>query len=401
MKFYVHHEDEPEFTLRVLWDDADTRGVDTLLRHFVSVFAKKGDQAAAAAKQLQLAGADGVALPTTARVLAVVEDGGDVFAVRGAAPQTPTPAAAKAPAKPKAASSAKASSSELPPEIQKALAPYLDAAQKAWDKRVYSKAKEIYTELVGVHPKLPVALRRLGEIELMCDRHDTAVPWLLKAAQLSPNDAEVRRLLAKAHSAAGDHEEALEAAEMAAEVATKAQRKRMQIALGRTLFFDPRPGKRQQGGQLLTTLLHQDMEDDAALYAYGEACLELGQPDDALKIYLRMIVQKSTDKDVRRLLARALMAPDGLRHLEEQLPDSAGAGAALAFLATVVKDHSGVAQAIALYERAVRLTPTSASYCLNLMHTIELQLDGKLASRARDACPPAALPICPRVARLL
>ena len=264
MKFYVHHENEPEFTLRVLWDDADTRGVDTLLRHFASAFAKKGDQAAAAAKQLQLTGADGVALPTKARVLAVVEDGGDVFAVRGAAPPPPTPAAAKAPAKPKAA---KASSSELPAEIQTALAPYLDAAQQAWDRRVYSKAKEIYTELVGVHPKLPVALRRLGEIELMCERHETAVPWLLKAAQLSPKDAEVRQLLARAHTAAGDHDEAMETAEMAAEVATKAQRKRMQIALGRTLFFDPRPGKRQQGGQLLTTLLHQDMEDDAALHA--------------------------------------------------------------------------------------------------------------------------------------
>ena len=90
---------------------------------------------------------------------------------------------------------------------------------------------------------------------------------------------------------------------------------------------------------------------------------------------------------MRRLLARALMAPDGLRHLEEQvrcfaphhslthyapthhhpttppphhpcfvcshlpsleaqLPDSAGAGAALAFLATVVKDHSGVSQVV-------------------------------------------------------
>ena len=68
-------------------------------------------------------------------------------------------------------------------------------------------------------------------------------------------------------------------------------------------------------------------------------------------------------------------------HLEEQLPDSTGSAAALAFLATVVKDHSGVAQSIALYERAVRITPSSASYALNLVHTAELRFDHAEALR--------------------
>ena len=68
-------------------------------------------------------------------------------------------------------------------------------------------------------------------------------------------------------------------------------------------------------------------------------------------------------------------------HLEEQLPDSTGSAAALAFLATVVKDHSGVAQSIALYERAVRIMPSSASYALNLVHTAELRFDHAEALR--------------------
>ena len=64
-----------------------------------------------------------------------------------------------------------------------------------------------------------------------------------------------------------------------------------------------------------------------------------------------------------------------------QLPDSAGSAAALAFLATVVKDHSGVTQAVALYERAVRIAPGSASYALNLVHTAELRFDHVAALR--------------------
>ena len=39
------------------------------------------------------------------------------------------------------------------------------------------------------------------------------------------------------------------------------------VALGRALFMDPRPGKRAAGGQMLTSILHEDMEDDLALQA--------------------------------------------------------------------------------------------------------------------------------------
>ena len=88
-------------------------------------------------------------------------------------------------------------------------------------------------------------------------------------------------------------------------------------------------------------LLQQDMDDPACLEAYGEACLDLGQVDDALKIYLRLVTQKSEDKGIRRLLARALMADGGLAELRTHLPHVRGSAAALAFLATIVKDHSG------------------------------------------------------------
>ena len=88
-------------------------------------------------------------------------------------------------------------------------------------------------------------------------------------------------------------------------------------------------------------LLQQDMDDPACLEAYGEACLDLGQVDDALKIYLRLVTQKSEDKGIRRLLARALMAEGGLDELRTHLPHVRGSAAALAFLATIVKDHSG------------------------------------------------------------
>ena len=177
MRFYVHSEEEPSFALPVQWDDADTRPIEALLQLFLAAYAAKGGKRSAA--QIALSGSDGRLLAPKARVLAVVEDGGDVFAVArpsGAAASASASASAKAPARSAApAADAKGAEAEA---LQKVLAPYLDAAQKAWDNRGYRQAKEIYGELITVHPKLPIALRRLGEIELFCERADPAVGWL-------------------------------------------------------------------------------------------------------------------------------------------------------------------------------------------------------------------------------
>ena len=124
---------------------------------------------------------------------------------------------------------------------------------------------------------------------------------------------------------------------------------RAQLRLGRTLF---RAGERQAGGGLVQQLLNQHMEDPLALHAYGELALELGQTEDALKVFLRLITQKSEDKAVRALLARSLKAADGVPTLLAQLPPDKSSASAYAFLATVVKEHSGVDAAVALYDHA-------------------------------------------------
>ena len=107
---------------------------------------------------------------------------------------------------------------------------------------------------------------------------------MLKAARAAPKESEVRALLGEAYAQSGEHEEAQAAFEIALELSKKKGKKKARVALGRALFMDPRPGKRAVGGQMLTAILHEDMEDEAALQAYGEACIELNQAEDALKV---------------------------------------------------------------------------------------------------------------------
>merc|ERR1719409_780083 len=133
------------------------------------------------------------------------------------------------------------------------------------------------------------------------------MPWLERAKRVAPNDIETRLILADAHWAA---------------------------------------------------------EDEEALQAYGEAALALGQVEDALKIYLRLIVAKSEDRRIRELLSSTLKAPGGLEFLNEHLPASKSSASALAFLASTIKDHSGIKEAITLYDACLTHAPDNASYAL-------------------------------------
>ena len=79
---------------------------------------------------------------------------------------------------------------------------------------------------------------------------------------------------------------------------------------------------------------------------YGAVVGERGDVDEAMRVYLRLLVTHSDDKVVREafssLLANHADALDALReHLRE---DDASSGPAYAFLASIVKDHGGASE---------------------------------------------------------
>mmetsp|Transcript_18834 Transcript_18834/g.31491 ORF Transcript_18834/g.31491 Transcript_18834/m.31491 type:complete len:731 (+) Transcript_18834:36-2228(+) len=377
MRFWVHWEDEPAFTLSVIWADTDLRTVAHLCDQFAAAHAKMHPEHAVNGELLILATEEGQQVPREACVGSILADDDDIFATRSAVAAPPAPAlpvavpVAKSPVASLSAGDASSGAASIDKE---ALAPYQEAADKAWKSRQYAKAKSIHAELLALQPRLAGSLRRLGEIEVICGRPLEAVPLLQKAVDAEPRNLSGRLLLAQACADMGENGDAVEVLEEALEmtkVGSKAHKK-VQLQLGRTLF---KGGDRNRGGNLLTEILKADMDDAEAQQAYGEACIELEQIDNALKIYLRLITTKSEDRTIRRLLARSLKASGALALLAEQLPAQPSSAAALAFLATIVKDHSGVEQGIELYKQTCAVAPENTSYALNYCHTIELSLD--------------------------
>ena len=229
MRFWVHHESDPEFALSVEWADGDARTVAALRDTFAAALARAHPTSAPPAASLQLGASDGTRIPLDSCVVAAVCDGDDVYAtvaceshVSTAPPNVLSPSGA-----PSVAASASAVASGLPEALKArkklppALKPYFEAADEAWRKRSYRQARTIYTELLELDQNaLParhrsLARRRLGEIELHCGRENRAVEHLRLAVDADESVVESHLGLGKAYAAAGRHADAVPAIQRA------------------------------------------------------------------------------------------------------------------------------------------------------------------------------------------
>ena len=381
MRFYIHWEEASEFTLAVSWAEADTRGVSALCAHFaVALGASPGfrNTHAPSSEALQLKRATGKALPKDACVAATVGDGEDLFAsyISTASAASASSSAATAAKEGAPKGGAPTDTSAVKAELQQ----YVDAAEESFGARMYARCKELYTELLRLQvlsdpTQISRALLRLGEVELLAGRPAAALPLLERSLEARPKGSAAARLVARAHEALGHYDAAQEVLQDALDAPFGApsakEKKKLEVALGQSLFWG---GRRAEGGALLTKLVQADMSDQEALLAYGSAALELGQTEDAMKIFLKLLTTRNDDKKIRKLLARCLSADEGLSQLRAQLPFDTSSAAALAFLATIAKDHSAIELSIKLFEEAVRIVPESATYSLNLAHTLEVEL---------------------------
>lgn len=211
MKFYVHHEAAPEYTLAVEWASTDTRTVAHLRADFAAAFSRITGSAAPP-EQLQLSLAeDGPALPLEVCVAQVAFEGADMFAVRTSVATMP------ATAPPTAA--AVATKAVADGEVTKKLSKLIKSAEKLWPQKQYRQARELYREYMDLQSsaglksgkEAALAMRRLGEIEVINGRPDKGLEWLERAEMLASSDVNVQLKLAEAHAAAGDLQEAVRA----------------------------------------------------------------------------------------------------------------------------------------------------------------------------------------------
>jgi hypothetical protein len=119
--------------------------------------------------------------------------------------------------------------------------------------------------------------------------------------------------------------------------------------------------------------------------AYAEVARAFRKKDEELSLILRAVVMDQENKDARRGAALAISDEGGFERLKKQLADPRDSpAAAVAFLATVCKDHGHVEVAASLLQWAADDVPSSASYALNLLHAREILNDYEGALKAGE-----------------
>merc|ERR1712166_506448 len=247
-----------------------------------------------------------------------------------------------------------------------------------------STAVQIFRQILQLEPDNTAALCASARIWSKASKHSRAMELVAMLEERIPDGgreaAELHRQVGEFCLRADRFEQGVNHFSKALQLVEGAARPDMELAdnikvdIARCWYAAG--GEYQDAAiQLLSKVIEPEMKHEAALLEYAVALLDRSMPEDAIKILLQQIVTKSEDKRVRSLLARALQLDTNLEFLYVNLPPDREASApALAFLALVVKDYSAMDEAIMLYRKSCELRPESASYALNLVHTLEVGL---------------------------
>ena len=433
MKFYVHLEAaEPDFTMPVAIDAADTRTVTDLKVLFLNTYNSKFGQSLDAADFMLLtskkkkldpgekivalgkSGTDLFITPRTGKSDATptARSAGAVAAVPTApSPQKPTstasaatPAAAKpataaaassstnkvAPAAPKPKSAATASSGpnrgwvrpDLPdispqPQVRQWMKESLQVARQLHSKGSVRQACEAWKQIIIVCPGEKECFRGLAEAAAECGRYEEAIDFYCQCVSVCTlehgDHVETLTKLGETCLAVRDYQAALLYTQRALELRLAKDSSdpcdSLQILLGKILYAS---GSQDTAIQLYTHVLQRNENDSVALREYAKAYIDRQRPNEALRILLRVLVHAPNDSDTRSCISDIVKTRGGMDVLLAELGDAAKSGPALAFMATLIKDYGAVEESVVLYYKALECNPEMTTYVLNLVHTLEV-----------------------------
>jgi tetratricopeptide (TPR) repeat protein len=243
----------------------------------------------------------------------------------------------------------------------------------------WAKAARLHAEVFAADPTNLQCRYQQALIELALGRHAEAERHLLQAldATHKPTDPELFIKLGDACLGKGDSAAALQHYDTGLGLANGSGTydedavDGIKIKMAKALTA---AGKAEVGLELVTVVLRRNEQHFTGLLYYGEAMTAAGNGDDeAMRVYLRLLVSHSDDKDVRTGFGALLQREGALELLKQNLQvDAPSSAPAFAFLASVVKDQGGVAECLELYGIACRADGENTNYVLNYIHTFEL-----------------------------
>jgi len=89
------------------------------------------------------------------------------------------------------------------------------------------------------------------------------------------------------------------------------------------------------------------------------------------EFFLRLLIHRPNSQEVRGYLTTAVQG-GGVELVINELLQVQSAAPAYAYLAMIIKDYGAVNESAELYRRAFELKSDQPTYCLNLVHVLEV-----------------------------
>jgi tetratricopeptide (TPR) repeat protein len=132
---------------------------------------------------------------------------------------------------------------------------------------------------------------------------------------------------------------------------------------------------------LLISNLQAFEDHKYSLDEYGRALEALGQPTEALRVYLKMMVLDMNNPDLKEHFASVLQHKEAYKFFREQLDPSERPEQFYSFIASGVKEWGAVQVSIDLYKACLEYKKNFPTYVLNLVHDLEVQNEYQEAFR--------------------
>lgn len=400
MKFYVHFDGPPVFTMVFKWNSSETGTLKNLLEIFLAAFnAKYSPLTELSLDNTSLVDMKKTVLLLEKEVKSVVKHSTDLFVV---ARELPEPkerqrkvlgTLVKSSVSPIRLLSEKEKSGKLANEVTATATCGTASSDKELHcsrgettarftlsnlKKVGSlrNAARICAKALEGEENNTSALSCLAEIYLEAARPSLALKYIEAAIQVNPDDPGLNFTLGNCLAHVGRLQEATNAylkymSHLEVTGASKRQIHDVQAAIAKIFAKE---GKIQMARELFANVLKEDDTHLESLKGYAIHTAGFSQKDlhEAIAVMTSALVHSTGNREIRKEVAKLISWPGGMGVFKDQLSETWESSESMMYMADILRESGAIKQALELVKHACELSPQDPSICLYLVHTYEI-----------------------------
>ena len=394
MKFYLHFDGPPDYTMVFKWQRSEKGNLKLLLEKFLEAFnAKYAPFAKLSFDNTTLVDKKKTTLSLEKDISSIVKDGMDLFVVFKQCSKTKDRQKSVLDSLKQSTVSSVCLAQVLSWDSEKmATSPTSPSAKSSSEENnshnssfcvknllrtgTMRNAARICAEALAVEEKNSSALSCLAEIYLIAGRPKIALEYIQLAVQVNPSDLVLNFMLGNCLLEVGKLDEATDAYvkymdHLESTAASKSDIHNVQAAIAKVCA---KKGNTRMAAELFLDVLKEDATHMESMRGFALNTAGNSQEDlhEAIPLILAALVQSNGNRELKRQAGKLISQPGGMGVFKNQLSQAWESSESMMYMADILRESGAIMQALELVNRACQLSPHDPSTCLYLVHTYEI-----------------------------